>query len=134
MSLKEEERKVLVNMELEKSERLLSELDSYRQLGYWSTLANRVYYTLFHAVSALLINDAIEVGSHKGAAIRFQQYFIKTGVFSREEGRFYAQMQTLREQADYNCAYEIGEEEIVPKIAPTKELIEKIKQYIENKQ
>ena len=59
MSLKQEERDIMVGLELEKAD--------------WNTLANRLYYALFHAVSAMLISDAREVGSHKGAAIRFHQ-------------------------------------------------------------
>jgi uncharacterized protein (UPF0332 family) len=40
-------------------------------------MANRLFYSMFHAVSALLINDQREVGSHKRAAIRFHQYYVK---------------------------------------------------------
>ena len=96
-------------------------------------VANRLYYALFHAVSALLINDGHEVGTHKGAVIRFQQYFVKTRRFSVEDGRFYSQMQTMRENADYNCSYDVSEEEILSRIEPARQFIEKIKQYIANK-
>jgi uncharacterized protein (UPF0332 family) len=79
-------------------------------------------------VSALLISEGHEVGTHKGAAIRFQQYFVKTKLFTVEDGRFYSQMQTIRESSDYNCAYDVSEEDIVERIEPTRQLIEKIKQ------
>ena len=59
---------------------------------------HRLYYALFHAVSAMLIFDGREVGSHKGAAIRFHQYYVRTGIFTIDEGSFYSQMQTLREK------------------------------------
>ena len=74
------------------------------------------------------------MGTHKGAAIRFQQYFVKTKRFAVEDGRFYSQMQTMRENADYNCSYDVSEEEVVERIEPTRQLIEKIKQYIANKE
>lgn len=82
----------------------------------------------------VLINDQREVGSHKGAAIRFHQYYVKTGVFTAEEGSFYSQMETLREKSDYNCFFNVTEGDIVPKVVPAASFIEKVKQYIaENK-
>ena len=133
MSLKEEDRRIIVEMELEKAERTFAEQQLLRQGGLWGTLANRLYYALFHAVSALLISEGYEVGTHKGAIIRFQQYFVKTGLFTVEDGRFYSQMQTMRENADYNCSYDVSEEEAINRIEPTRQLIEKIKQYIADK-
>ena len=133
MSLKEEDRQIIVEMELEKAERTFAEQNVLRKAGLWSTLANRLYYALFHAVSALLISEGHEVGTHKGAVIRFQQYFVKTRRFSVEDGRFYSQMQTMRENADYNCSYDVSEDEILSRIEPARQFIEKIKQYIANK-
>ena len=132
MSLKEEDRRIIVEMELEKAERTFAEQEVLRKAGLWSTLANRLYYALFHAVSALLVSEGHEVGTHKGAVIRFQQYFVKTKLFSVEDGRFYSQMQTMRENADYNCSYDVSEEEILTRVEPARQLIEKIKQYIAN--
>ena len=134
MSLKEEDRRIIVDMELEKAERTFAEQNVLRKAGLWSTLANRLYYALFHAVSALLISEGHEVGTHKGAAIRFQQYFVKAKLFSVEDGRFYSQMQTMRENADYNCSYDVSEEEILSRVEPARQLIEKIKRYIANKE
>ena len=130
MSLRDEDRTSLVKLVIEKAERTFAENEGLVEKGYWSTLANRLYYALFHAVSALLIYDHHEVGSHKGAAIRFHQYYVNTGVFSVDDGAFYSQMQTMREKANYNCYYDVEEEEIKAKIEPTRLLIEKIKQMV----
>ena len=123
MSLKEEDRRILVELELEKAERTFSQVGALQREQYWDTLANRLYYSLFHAVSALLINDQREVGSHKGAAIRFHQYYVKTGLFSEEEGSFYSQMEN-------NCFFNVTEADIVSKVAPASSFIKKVKQYI----
>lgn len=130
MSLKEEERNIIVGMEMEKAEQTFAESEVLKNAGLWSNLANRLYYSLFHAVSAMLIHDHREVGTHKGVVLRFQQYYVKTGIFTVEEGAFYSQMQSLREKADYNCYFNVVEADIVPRIEPTLKLIEKIKQYI----
>ena len=133
MSLKEEDRRILVELELEKAEKTFSQVEALKREQYWDTLANRLYYSLFHAVSALLINDQREVGSHKGAAIRFHQYYVRTGIFTVDEGSFYSQMETLREKADYNCFFQVSESDIKACIEPTRQLIEKVKQYIADK-
>ena len=134
MSLKEEERIILVRLQLDRAENNFSEHEGLAEKGYWNTLANRLYYALFHAVSALLISDGREVGSHKGAAIRFHQYYVKEGIFTDDEGAFYSQMETIREKADYNCFFNIPEREILSKIAPTRHLIDRIKDYINKQQ
>ena len=130
MSLKEEDRRIIVEMELEKAKTIFAEHQFLCNGALWNTLANRLYYALFHAVSALLISDGHEVGTHKGAVIRFQQYYVKSKIFPVEDGRFYSQMQTMRENADYNCTFDVSEEEILAHIEPTRNLINKIEKYI----
>ena len=133
MNLKEEDRQIMVSLELEKADSTFAEHEGLTEKGYWNTLANRLYYALFHAVSALLINDSREVGSHRGADIRFHQYYIRTGVFTEDEGSFYSQMETLREKSDYNCFFKVSEADVKSRIEPTRQLIEKIKRYIAEK-
>ena len=65
MSLKQEERDIMVALEMEKADCTFAEHEGLTEKGYWSNLANRLYYALFHAVSAMLIFDGREVGSHK---------------------------------------------------------------------
>jgi len=134
MSLKQEERDIMVSLELEKADSTFAEHEGLTEKGYWNTLANRLYYALFHAVSAMLICDGHEVGSHKGAAIRFHQYYVRTGIFTDDEGAFYSQMETLREKADYNCFFKVSETDVRARIEPTRALIEKIRKYINNRQ
>ena len=130
MSLNQEERNIMVGLELEKAKSTFAEHEGLTEKGYWNTLANRLYYALFHAVSAMLISDGREVGSHKGAAIRFHQYYVRTGIFTDEEGAFYSQMETLREKSDYNCFFKVSETKITACIEPTRLLIENIEKYI----
>lgn len=133
MSLKDEDRRIIVTLELERVDKTLKEMDIQRQNSLWGLMANRLYYALFHAVSALLISDQHEVGTHRGAVNRFSLYYVKTGIFTNEEGRLYSQLQSLREDGDYNCSIDIQQNEAEEKIEPTLKLIEKIKQYIANK-
>lgn len=133
MSLNEEERKIIVGLEIEKAENIVSQINELEKLSYWDNIANRLYYALFHAVSALLIFDKHNVSTHKGSIVLFGQFYIKTGVFNINDGRLFSQLQTIREKSDYNCAYQTSEDEIKPLIYPTIELIKRIKLYISSR-
>jgi uncharacterized protein (UPF0332 family) len=47
MSLKEEDRRILVELVLEKAEKTFSQVEALKREQYWDTLANRLYYSLF---------------------------------------------------------------------------------------
>lgn len=126
MSLNEEEKDILKELEYSKAVKLLEECDKVIELEMWNVAANRLYYALFHAVSALLINAGIPVGSHKGSHLRFGKHFVQTGIFPPSSGRLYSQMESLRERADYNCAFEAEKEDIEQLYAPSREMIERI--------
>ncbi|MCQ2298242.1 MAG: HEPN domain-containing protein [Bacteroidales bacterium] len=126
MSLNDEERAIIVAREIEKARQFMVEAEGCAQMKFWSTSANRLYYALFHAVSALLIRDRHQVGSHKGVVALFGQHYVRTNIMTTDEARLYSRLQSLREKADYNCLVETSEEEILPMIEPVKEMIEKI--------
>ena len=86
MSLNEEERSTLVALEYEKAQAIYSQIEGLRTLGYWDNIANRLYYALFHAVSALLIHDKHEVNTHRGIVAMFGRYYVKTGLFTLDDG------------------------------------------------
>ena len=126
MSLTDEERAILVNLEYEKGKSFLEQAEKIVELGYWDMVANRLYYAVFHAVSALLIKNGHKVGTHKGVVLLFGQHYIKTGIFSPVEGRLYSELQTMREKADYVCTFQTSQEEITPMLEPARKMIEKI--------
>ena len=127
MSLTDEERQAMVEVEIERAEKILSQVETLRANALWDILANRLYYALYHAVISLLIKNRIQVGTHKGAVVMFSREFVKTGIFSTEEGRVFSSLEQLRESGDYNCLIETTETEIVPYIPKVTALIKKIK-------
>lgn len=112
MSLSAEDRETLVRLYVEKAKATWDELEIAVESEKWSMAANRMYYSLFHAVSALLVKDQHEVSSHLGAKINFGKYYVQEGIVTHEEGRLYAQLESLRERADYDCFYCTSEEDI----------------------
>ena len=134
MSLSDEERNIIVGLEYEKACKTIEKVTEYQALGHWDTVANRLYYALFHAVNALLINDGHIVNTHRGVISVFGNDYIRTGVFPSKAGRLYSDLQTLRNNSDYNCSFNATEEEIEPLIKPTQQLIDDIGKYIQSKE
>ncbi len=132
MSLSDEERRIIVGLEYEKACKTIDKAIEYQTLGHWDTVANRLYYSLFHAVNALLINDGHSVNTHRGVISVFGNDYIRTGIFPSKAGRLYSDLQTLRNNSDYNCSFDTTEDEIKPLIEPTKQLIEEIGKYLQH--
>lgn len=61
MSLEEEKRDTVVRLEIAKAFSTQEEVDFLIEKGFWNAAANRLYYAVFHAVSALLIHDGIRI-------------------------------------------------------------------------
>ena len=130
MGLTVEKRRIIVQFEMRKAQSMMSQIEALKNLGYWDNVANRLYCAIFHAVLALLINDGHSVNTHKGAIIMFGQYYVRTGIFDIADGRLYSQLQTIREKCDYCCVFQISEEDVLPLIEPTHNLIKKIMVYV----
>lgn len=129
MTLSPDQRNTVVNLEYEKALQILSQIDVLKELKFWDTIANRLYYAVFHAVSALLIHDGHQVKSHKGVVQVFGLNYIVTRVFSLEEGKLYSRLQTLREEGDYNC-YIQADADIELMIEPARRFVDHIGKYI----
>lgn len=130
MSLSNEERNILVVLELKKARETYGEIEVLVGANRLNGAANRMYYAVFHAVCALLINDGIQVNTHRGSHALFSQHYIKTGILPREYGQLYNQLQTMREESDYNCAYDVEMDELQQRLEPARRLIEDIEKLV----
>lgn len=124
--MEEENKFDIINLQIERAQSIMAEIDILVSNKLWSTTANRLYYALFHAACALLIKDSHPVKSHQGVSMSIGQYYVTSGLLTREEGKFYGRMQGLRERSDYNCMIQITEEEVKSKIEPTSNLVNRL--------
>ena len=44
MSLNDDERRIIVKLEFEKATNTFAQIKELQKLGYWDTIANRLYY------------------------------------------------------------------------------------------
>lgn len=134
MTLSDNDRTTIVCMEIEKAKKTFADMEFCVKEQKWEAAANRLYYALFHAVSALLINGGLNVKSHRGILSLFGQHYVRTGLFSSEDGSLLSDLVIMRDNADYNLFFEANEEKIAPYIEPTRQLIDKIEKYINKEQ
>lgn len=130
MSFNDEERVLVVRKELERAHETFEEIEVMCQAGKWNGAANRIYYAVFHAVNAMFINDGLQTKRHKGSHALFNQHYIKTGKLPVEYGRFYNNLQTLREKSDYNCFYDVDEQDIIEGMEKAGKFIKTIEKLI----
>ena len=66
MSMNAEDRKAMVAYRMEKAEMALEDASFLHDAARYNLAANRLYYALFHAASALLLSRGISTKRHSG--------------------------------------------------------------------
>lgn len=96
----------------------------------WNASINRLYYTCFYIVSALLLKYNIDAKTHTGIKNQFNLQFIKQGIVSTHHGRLYSDLFDSRQKGDYGDLYDFEEDAVKSLIDPVKEFITEIEKII----
>jgi len=128
--LNEEERQALVTYRLEKSNETLQEAIDCGSMNHWTLAANRLYYSVYYASSALLIKNEMVAKTHAGVTALIGQKFVKEDKLSKSDAQLFARLQTMRQTGDYDDFTEWHKEEIEPLFEKVKEYIDKVKNII----
>jgi len=91
--------------------------------NHWNTTANRLYYTCFYAVSALLLKKGFSISTHNGVKTEFHKSFVKSGIIPKQLGRTYSRLFNLRQEGDYMDFKRLEKEDIDPFFQEAKEFI-----------
>ena len=130
----EQNRKILVDLQMERAHRFLRQADEMYSLQHWDMAANRYYYACYHAVQGLFISKGLPAAKkHAGAVSQFSLHFVKTGIVEPIYGSFLARMMQLRQKADYNCAYDISQMDLDEYITLSKDFINKMDELVYSK-
>jgi Uncharacterized conserved protein related to C-terminal domain of eukaryotic chaperone, SACSIN len=95
----------------------------------WNSAINRLYYSAYYSVIALLLKYDFKPTTHNGAKSAFSEHFIKNEIIPKEFGKLYSQLFTWRQKGDYDDLYDFDKEKVLPYFEPVQKLIE----FIENK-
>lgn len=93
---------------------------------------NRIYYSMFYAVQALLILKENAFSKHGQVKGFFNKEFIKTGVFPKEFGKLFNTVFEYRQKFDYVDLIIPEEELISDYINKAKIFTQKITEFIKD--
>jgi len=99
----------------------------------WNSTINRLYYSAYYAIMALLLDSDLKPTTHNGTKSNFSEYFIKTGKIDTKYGKMYSQLFTWRQKGDYDDFFDFDKYKVITYFEPVKELILSIEKIIEKK-
>lgn len=86
---------------IEKSNESLKSAEDELKKGRLSFSVNRIYYSCFYIVSALLLQRGYRFKKHSGVRACFHRHFVKSGLVDEEDGKFYDRLFGARLKGDY---------------------------------
>lgn len=132
--MKQPELQALIAYRLERAAETLDEARLMQREGHWNACANRLYYAAFYAVSALLLQGGYTAVKHSGIKAMFNQHYVKPGIMTKENGRFYNRLFDLRQEGDYIDFVSLDAHTIEPLVGETAVFINTIRLLITQSQ
>ncbi len=120
----------LVKYRLERAKETLEDAQLLIESKRWNSAINRLYYSAFYTVIALLLNENYKTTTHNGVKSIFSEQFIKKNIISQEFGKKYSQLFTWRQKGDYADLFDFTEEKVLPYYDFVKRFILEIEKII----
>ena len=130
MSLSSEDRNSIVLYRIERAYSTLDEAEMVANQGRYNLAANRLYYAVYYAASALFISNERPVKTHSGMISQMNLLYVKKGILTFDDGALISQLFSLRQSSDYEDFKEVTQENIEELTPRVKELIKKLKNLI----
>jgi hypothetical protein len=99
--------------------------------GRLSFSVNRIYYACFYIVSALLLQRDLKFKKHSGVKASFHKNFVRQGLVSPDDGRFYNKLFEARQRGDYIEFVYFKKPQVEEWLNEAKRFVNKIKRLIE---
>lgn len=94
---------------------------------------NRSYYSIFHAMRAVLAFDGFDSKKHSGIISEFRKSYIKSGIFSEELSSIIGLASEIRNASDYDDMFTASKDETEKQIKDAEIFYNVIKKYIDEK-
>lgn len=118
---------------LEQAKENLEEAEALFNINKYKGANNRAYYSIFHAIKAIIALEQIDFKKHSSVIAYFNKEYISKNIFPRELGKRVSDARFYREKSDYVDFYIVTKEESLEQIKTAKTMIEKAEEYINNK-
>ena len=118
---------------LEKSADDLETAQINYNAGKFDASANRAYYSVYHAIRAVLALDDIERRKHSGNISYFREHYIASDVFDKSYSETIKNAETLRNEADYDDMKITSSDDAQDIIEKARQFYKAVNEYIENR-
>lgn len=98
--------------------------------GDYDSCVSRAYYAMFFMTEALLLTKDLRASTHAGVIAIFGEHFIKTGIFSKELGKFLRRAYDARQKGDYGIGFLIEREEAEKRLKEARTFVEQVGRYL----
>jgi len=122
-----------VHYRLERSAEIFQDAKLLAENERWRSCVNRLYYSTFHLVNALLFLDDINTKTHDGLKTKFFQKYIKTELIDVEFGKVYSRLIDWRQESDYSAFVDFEKNDVLPLLDSVAKLNQLLIEIIETK-
>jgi len=123
-------KKDLINYRLLRAKDTFDDAQILAERNKWNSTINRLYYSVYYAVMALLLDSDLNPTTHNGAKSNFSEHFILTNKIPKDFGKIYSQLFTWRQKGDYDDMFDFDKDKVMPYFKPVNELIDLIEKTI----
>lgn len=123
-------KKDLINYRLLRAKDTFDDAQILAERNKWNSTINRLYYSVYYAVMALLLDSDLNPATHNGAKSNFSEHFILTNKIPKDFGKIYSQLFTWRQKGDYDDMFDFDKDKVMPYFKPVNELIDLIEKTI----
>jgi uncharacterized protein (UPF0332 family) len=124
------DRDAYINNRIETAYKTFEAAKVLAENGFWNSSVNRLYYSVFYIVNAILVKNGIIAQSHSGTKSQFSLHFIKNGMFDKKFGKLLAELYDWRQKGDYENLYEFDSESVLPLFDSVLEMIQTIEKEL----
>ncbi|MDO5555996.1 MAG: HEPN domain-containing protein [Clostridia bacterium] len=125
--------KELIMHRIEQSKSDLSDAKFLYNNNSYLSANNRAYYSIFHAIRAVLALEPIDFKRHKDVLSHFNKNYVNTEIFPKAIGKRIVQANRIREDSDYDDEYVARPEVTEAQIKTAEELVALVDKYMKSK-
>jgi len=127
-----EETKTLVDYRLKRAEETFDDARILFHNDKLFSCVNRIYYSMFYVVNALLLAKGMSSAKHSGVLSLFNKEFINKGIVPKKLGKFYAEMFEHRQKGDYKDLLKFEKSDVATWLKQTENFVAELKKLIES--
>lgn len=98
----------------------------------WASANNRAYYSLFHAMRAVLALRQMDFKKHTAVISTFHKDYINTGAFDKKFATVITNASIIRNHSDYDDFYICSQEETYDLISDVQGFLGAVKEYLKS--